>query len=154
MRHGVKKIQFTKGQDAHQALTRKLLVNFVKHGYIETTQKRGKVLKASIDRLVGKAQRGQQSDRNVLLKHFASKKIVESMINVIAPTFQGQVSGFVSMKRLGVRQGDDAEVVRLAWVKPITPAEQGISEEPLKTEKKTAPKKVVAKIKKTATKKA
>ena len=37
MRHGVKKIKFHNGQDSHQALMRKLVLNFINHGKIETT---------------------------------------------------------------------------------------------------------------------
>lgn len=121
MKHGIKKVKFTQGQDSHQALMRKLLVNFVKHGHIETTIKRGKALKAVVDRLVLKAKKGTEADKNVLMKHLNSKKMVDMMIKTIAPNFE-QETGFVKVYRVGVRQGDAAEVVRMKWVKDL-PAE-------------------------------
>lgn len=149
MKHGIKKVKFTQGQDSHEALMRKLLLNFVKHGHIETTLKRGKALKAVVDRLVLKAKRGNQSDKNVLLKHLASKKAVDMMIQTIAPSFEGQ-TGFVKVSRLGVRQGDAAEVVRMKWTKDIAPLVveevKAVEKEVKKpAEKKPAAKKVTTK---------
>lgn len=116
MKHGIKKVKFTKGQDSHQALVRKLCLNFLKHGHIDTTTKRAKFLKARIDRMVHKAQKGTLADRNVLLKELADVTAVDNLINVIAPTFK-RSTGFVSLSKLMIREGDSADMSRLVWVK-------------------------------------
>lgn len=116
MRHGIKKIKLTKGQDSHQAAMRKMCLNFLKHGRLDTTTKRAKLVKARIDRLVHKAQSATNADRNVLLKALAQKDAVDALITSIAPRYT-RVSGFVSMRKLMMREGDNADMSRLSWVK-------------------------------------
>ncbi len=115
MRHGIKKIKLTKGQDSHQAAMRKMCLNFLKHGRLDTTTKRAKLVKARIDRLVHKAQKASNADRNALLKALAQKDVVENLITSIAPRYT-RVSGFVSMRKLMMREGDNADMSRLSWV--------------------------------------
>ena len=120
MKHGIKKIKFNRGQDANQALMRKLITNFIEVGRITTTLSKAKLLKGLIDRLVYKAMQGRESDKNVLLKHFGKKTVVKHMISTVGPAFAGQKSGYTKLFRIGPRQGDNAEMVRLEWVRPIT----------------------------------
>lgn len=149
MKHGIKKIKFKHGQDANQALMRKLVVNFVQTGRLSTTLSKAKALKARIDRLVYKASQAKESDKNVLLKELGSKTVVKHMLAVVGPSFNGQVSGYTRLYRVGPRQGDNAEVARLEWVKPLIEATQTAAE---KTEASEEPKTKVKKvIKKTKT---
>ncbi len=127
MKHGVKKIKFRNGQDSHQALTRKLVLNFIRHGKLETTLKRAKVVKSSIDRLTSKSISGTESSKNVLLRELGDRAAVKKMMNVIAPTFKEGTGGFVRLQRLGQRQGDNAEVALITWTKEMT---QDLEEKP------------------------
>lgn len=120
MRHGVKKIKFHNGQDSHQALMRKLVLNFINHGKIETTLHKGKALKSAMDRLTGKAIRNTISDKNMLMKYLTTKEAVSYMVNVVAPAMNKRVGGYVTIAKLGKRQGDDAEMTRLTWVEQFT----------------------------------
>lgn len=147
MKHGIKKVKFTKGQDSHQALVRKLCLNFLKHGHIDTTTKRAKFLKARIDRMMHKAQKATNADRNVLLKELADVKVVEHLITVIAPKFK-RATGFVSLSKLMIRQGDSSDMSRLVWVdetsvsKKASQDVEAKSEKPAVKAKKTLVKKV------------
>lgn len=155
MKHGVKKIKFNGGRDANRALMRKLALNFLKHGRIDTTLNRGKALKGLIDRLTHKAQRGNQSDKNVLLKHLAQKDAVNYMLETVGPAFKNRQSGFVTIAKLGPRQGDVAEIVRVQWVKNLKPAEVKEVVEKKTTKAKPAkaePKKATKKVEKTTKK--
>ena len=121
MRHGVKKTKFKKGQDHNQAMTRKLLRGFFIHGKLETTYARARDTKGRIDKLVHKAQRANTADINVLNRLLNDKTIVDYLVKEVAPLFKKRVSGFVSIKKLGPRQGDHAEMGMLRWVKDIPP---------------------------------
>lgn len=151
MKHGVKKIKFRGGRDANRALMRKLALNFLKHGRIDTTQNRGKALKSLIDRLTHKAQRGNPSDKNVLLKHLAQKDAVNYMLETVGPAFKKRQSGFVTIAKLGPRQGDVAEMVRVQWVKDLKPADvkEVVEKKTAKAQPaKAAPKKTAKKAEK------
>jgi large subunit ribosomal protein L17 len=139
MRHGVKKTKFHHGQDSHQALTRKLLLNFIQHGKIETTLKRAKVVKSNIDRLTSKSISAAESDKNVLLKVLGDRAAVKKMMLEIAPVFKGEVTGgFVRLERLGQRQGDNAEVARLTWTKEVVVKTEPVGGKPTKKEQKVS----------------
>lgn len=145
MRHGVHKIKFHKGQDSHQALLRKLVLNFIRHGKIETTLHKGKVLKATMDRLTGKAIRNSSSDKNMLMKFLTKKDVVSYMIDVVGPVMNKRIGGYVTIAKLGKRQGDDAEMTRLTWVeemkamldksKKVVPAKDAVQTEKISDKK-------------------
>lgn len=118
MKHGVKKIKFKKGKDANTAMLRKLTRNFLEHGKLDTTLSRAKILKSHLDRLVYKAQRGNQADKNMLLRHLADTETVSYMLETVGPSFK-RSTGFTTVMKLGPRKGDYAEVARLQWVKEV-----------------------------------
>src|SRR3989338_1330446 len=121
MQHRINKIKFKKGQDSNQAVMRKLVVNFIEHGKLETTLKRAKAVKSAVDRLTYKSLTKSESSKNVLLSKLGNKKTVDKMFNEVGPAFKVGTGGFVRMIRIGKRQGDNAEVAQLMWSKDIFP---------------------------------
>lgn len=121
-------------------MLRKMSRNFLKHGKIETTVARAKVLKAHMDRLSFKSMIVSEANKNVLLKHLAEPKDVKYMFEVVGPSFKKRTGGFTSMQKLGRRQGDNAEMALLQWVKPLNEIVE-------KAPKKVAAKKELAKKK-------
>lgn len=119
MRHRQKKIKFKKGKDATAGISRKLLVNFVNVGKIETTLARAKILKSLIDILVYKAGERKNSNENVIRKYFGSNDLVDKMFNTIGPEFKDRKSGFVRIIKTNYRIGDGTEMAKLEWIKPI-----------------------------------
>lgn len=159
MLHGVHKIKFRKGKDAGRALVKKALTDFVRHDKLVTPLKKAKVIKGIADRLVGKAQGKTNADMRILLSMLNDKMLVHKMTHIIAPRMKGRVSGYVTMKRVGVRFGDGADMARLEWIIPPVEVKkpekiEGEAKKPVKAapkvEKKTATKtekKVAAKKK-------
>ncbi len=119
MRHRVKKIKISKGKDHNRSMVRKLILNFLAHGKIETTLKRAKVLKSEIDRLVSKAVKGTESSRNVILRKLADPVWVKFLQDTVAPVFKDRTGGYVRIKRIGFRKGDNSLMARLEWVEPV-----------------------------------
>lgn len=141
MKHGIKKIKFNGGQDANEALMRKLVISFVQTGKLSTTLSKAKALKSEIDKLVYKASLGRESDRNVLLRKLGNRNVVKHMLTVVGPTFVGQQSGYTRLFRMGPRQGDNAEVARLEWIKPLIElVPTSVEKEVKKLSKKTVTK--------------
>ncbi len=116
MLKGVHKIKFRKGRDANRSLIKKSVTDFIRYGKMEVSVKKAKVLKAVIDRLVHKAQRNTNADKNMLLRAIGDKRLITVLTNEIAPKFTDRTSGFIKMQRLGRRLGDGAEIARIEWV--------------------------------------
>lgn len=124
MRHHVKKIRGRGGKDAVRSLMRKLAVNFIERGQLETTNSRAKALKAVIDRLVSHAKKRTEAAKNTTLKTLGQSKTVDRLFDVIAPAVSERKGGFVRLVKVGPRLGDNAEMVRLQWVEPIEVTKQ------------------------------
>lgn len=116
---------------------RKLALNFIERGHVETTIPKARALKSLMDRLSYKSLRHQESDKNVLLKHLGDQQVVSKMFTLIGPAFKETTGGFVTMIKLGVRQGDNAEMARIQWTKPLIsePKPKLAAEKPLKVAK-------------------
>jgi large subunit ribosomal protein L17 len=137
MRHQYSGKKFGQGQDANQALTRKLIVNFVRHGHITTTITKGKHVKAHVDRIVSLAQKQTQASKNMLLRALGDVELVEMLEAAIPSSFATRQSGFTTHERLGRRMSDGTMMVKLSWVEPVVLK----SREVKKVEKKAPAKK-------------
>ncbi len=142
MRHRQRTIKFRHGQDANEMLGRKLLINFLNHGKITTTQRKARFLKPQIERFVSHAKTNNRASYNKMLEMVADRAVVDRTIKQVAPVFKDRNSGFVTSKRLNVRPTDGALVVRLDWIVPV------VIEKSVEPVKETTEPKEVSKEKK------
>lgn len=146
MRHGVKKIKFKLGVDAKQMTLRKLTYNFVTRGKMTTTISKGKILKSYLDKILVKTTEKTEANKNFLSKKLASQKVVDMLFRTVGPVLKGKTGGFTRLVKLGTREADGVQMVRLEWVYPVileTP-------KPKKIEKK---KEIKTEVKETKVKK-
>ncbi len=119
MRHRVKSTKFKYGSDANKMLTRKLLRNFVEHGRLTSTEKKVKLVKREVEKLVHLAKKESQAARRLLTKRLADKHSEELLLKSVAPVFKERVSGFTTLINLTQRDSDGAFVARLQWSLPV-----------------------------------
>lgn len=124
MRHTIKKIKFGVGQDAGEMLLRKLAMQFLATGKVETTEKRIKILKSHIERIVEKTKEQTEANKNFLLKTLGSVKILGRLFNDIGPVVKKRAGGYVRLVKLPQRISDGSFVARLEWVDPIVVGEK------------------------------
>lgn len=119
MRHGVKKIKFKLGVDAKQMMLRKLVLNFLTRGKMTTTIAKGKILKSYLDKILVKTSEKTEANKNFLMKKLANRKLVDMLFKTIGPVLKGKTGGFTRLIRLGARESDGVQIVRLEWVYPV-----------------------------------
>lgn len=125
--HSDKLIQLATGQyQTRSNVLRTLLTNLVTSGYIVTTPKRAKVLKAYADHFFARlvrlhADRPADATResiryvkSVIWTEDAGKKVVGQLVPAYID--QQRVSGFVSNHKLGFRKWDGAEQIRVTLI--------------------------------------
>lgn len=122
MRHGFINVKFGHGQDANQMLKRKLAVNFLLWGKIETTFAKVKVLKPIIEKIVTKIKGGTESDHNQLLKQLGNHDKLLENFKEIKTAMSKVNSGFVKIVKLGARASDGGQMARLIWAYPVVNA--------------------------------
>ncbi len=94
---------------------------------------------------------GTLTARRILERFFGSKKVVNQVVDSVAPAMKDRTSGFTRIIHLGRRRGDDSAMVKVELVKPPIVK----TAEPEKTVKtvKAEPKKVKPAAKKAPAKK-
>lgn len=124
MRHGSHKIKVQLGIDANRMLMRKLAINFFTHGKITTTEKKARVLKSYLERLVEKTKDNTESNKNFLLRKLARPKLVETLFAQVGPVFKARIGGYVTMQKLYEREMDGTLLMRLSWSDPVVMEER------------------------------
>jgi large subunit ribosomal protein L17 len=144
MRHGQRKFKVQLGKDANKMLVRKLAYNFLSQGKIVTTEKKAKILKTHIERLVEKTKADTQANKNFLLRNLAKVDLVQRFITSVGPVMTGRVGGYVRLQKLHQRDSDGALMTRVEWTVPVVMAVE-IKVKPPVTEKVPATEKKVVK---------
>lgn len=150
MRHRVATKKFNRDSNARKALLRELMRSLIAHGSITTSKAKAKELKRIADKLIGKASSDSVAQRRQLHKFFGKRDVVNTLTEKIAAETQ-RTSGFVTVKKIGVRRGDNTELYSVSLVD--APAEKGLrkpkevtaKEAPQTASKKPAPKKAAPK---------
>lgn len=116
MRHRVASKQLNRDTKHREALLKNLLRELVEHGAITTTIAKAKVVKPVADKIVTTAKAGTIAARRNLHEIFGKRDVVSALIERVAPVFKDRTSGFTRITRVGVRAGDNTELVQLSWV--------------------------------------
>lgn len=113
--------QLKRDANERKALFKNLLTELVLRERIRTTQAKAKAIKASADKLVTKAKKGEAA-RGVL-HPLVSDKATDKLIKDIAPRFVKRNGGYTRIIKIAKRRvGDNAPVVYIEW--SDKPAEQ------------------------------
>ena len=120
MKHRIKKIKFKDGKDANKMLVKKLLTNFIRYGKLTTTEKKAKVLKSSIEKLVEKAKESSQANTNYMLRYIVTKELVDFMYKEVGPVCKDKIGGYVRIEKLLPRASDNASMAQVVWAYPVT----------------------------------
>lgn len=143
MRHQKKGYKLGRNHHQRQALFKSLLKAIFKHGQIKTTYAKAKAVRPLIEKVANKAQRANLADRRFIFRYVQDRVMVGQIVKSAQATFGKQTSNFTKIVKLTRRQGDDALIVRLSFVKDLVKAEPKPASE--KTKKETKPKKPVKK---------
>ena len=121
--------------DQRKAMLRDLATSLIVSERITTTEDRAKELRKLADRLVtlGKKvdlaakRRAGQTVRNVEIinEDCSTSYALQKLFEDIAPRFADRQGGYTSIKKLGSRRGDGAELVIIEFVEgaPVTTEE-------------------------------
>lgn len=121
---GYRKLGRTSSQ--RKAMLRDLATSLIVSERITTTEQRAKELRSITDKLVTLGKRGDiaarrragQTVRNVeiLNEDGTTQDALQKLFNDIAPRFEDRQGGYTSIKKLGERRGDGAELVIIEFV--------------------------------------
>ena len=116
MKHRVAGKKLARDRSHRQALFKNLLSALILHGEIKTTESKAKVIQRLFEKLVTKSKLKTVHARRTVGIHLNNRRVINKLVDEVTPQFKNRASGFTRIIRLGKRQGDDAQMVRLALV--------------------------------------
>lgn len=138
MKHRVRTKHLGRTSKHRKALFNNLLRSLFLHGEITTSEAKAKQVKRWADKLVYQAQTNTIEAKRELHKFFGKRDVVNALVEKIAPAMSDRKSGFVSIKEVGVRRGDNTKLFRVELVKK--PANLGTFAPKEQTSKKNSKK--------------
>ena len=102
---------------AHRkALYSNLAGALIEHGRISTTEAKAKAVKPFAEKMITLGKRGDLHARRQALAALRSNDVVHRLFTDVAPRFAERPGGYTRIVKLGMRQGDAAEMVYLEFV--------------------------------------
>lgn len=123
MRHSVAGKKLNRDMGARNAL-RKMLVNqLFEHERIETTEAKAKAIRGQAERLITLAKNGNAAGsakmvhaRRLASARMGSPDLVKKLFDDIAPRYANRKGGYTRILKIGMRQGDAAEMALIELV--------------------------------------
>jgi large subunit ribosomal protein L17 len=110
-----------RNHNQRQALFRSQVRSFFTFGAIKTTETKAKAVSPIIERLCHIiATEPQLIAARELYRHLQNKNQVNQVMKIFKESFTGQSSNFTRLIRIKRRIGDDALIVKLTFIKPLS----------------------------------
>jgi large subunit ribosomal protein L17 len=161
MRHRISGRHLSRNINERQSLYRSQLRSLFTNGFINTTNAKAKSILPLAEKIAAAAVRADLTSRRYIFTFFQDRNIVNNIVTAFTATFPGQTKNFTELKNVKRRQGDDALIVRLSFIKEVNSLPKEVSKEDRKiasdkikasygrkkvvTEKKITKKKIVKK---------
>lgn len=117
MRHKAHRNRLIQKPDHGRMIQRNLVTSLLMYEEIRTTRRRARIIQPLVDHLITTAKKNEvyqaiRATNAFVMDKNASRKLME----VLKPRYANRQSGFTSMKAVGARKGDGAELVDLVLV--------------------------------------
>lgn len=83
---------------------------------IQTTKAKAQVVRPFVEKIITSAKAGDLTARRGLIKVLLQKNAIKKTMEVLGKRYQGRPGGYTRMTKLGVRKGDNAEMVQIELV--------------------------------------
>lgn len=152
MKHRIFGKKLGRNTRERKALFNSLTRAIFTHGYFQTTEAKAKSVVRTIEHLSNIIMTKSELDsRRELFRYLQDRNWVNNVVETMKVTFEGQTSNFTKRVKIKRRYGDDALVVKMSFVKPISfssaPAIKAITpKETKKVETKVKAKAITKKV--------
>ena len=114
MKHHVKGKKLNRDIKHRKALFRNLAAALIENGSITTTEAKAKAVKPIVDKLFTKAKTASLHSRRLIGSFLPKRRLVNLLVDELAPNTGKRTSGFTRITKLGQRRGDNTMMVQLS----------------------------------------
>lgn len=129
MRHRISGRQLGRNINERQSLYRSQLRSLFTHGFIKTTAAKAKSIVPLAEKIAAAAVKADLNSRRYIFTFFQDRNVVNNIVTAFSTTFAGQTQNFTQMSNVKFRQGDNALIVKLTFVKEVNSLPKEISKE-------------------------
>ncbi|MBU1088337.1 50S ribosomal protein L17 [Patescibacteria group bacterium] len=110
------------GRNHHQrkALLKSLVRAVFTHGSINTTMAKAEAVSPLIEKICTRIKKADLSSKRYLYRYLQDRKWVKIVEEAFLKVFPDRNSNFLKISKVKKRQGDDATIVNLAFVKTVS----------------------------------
>ena len=124
MRHQVRKYRLNRPKGPRMLLVSNLAASLIRNEYITTTKAKANVLKSYIDKIVVKAKKNDNANRNQINKMLHDKLAIEKLFEDFQKRYKDRISGFTRIAKMGYRKGDNTQMVRIEMISEVKKTKQ------------------------------
>lgn len=99
-----------------RALLRALVTALLSKEKIETTEAKGKAVKAIADQMITLGKEGTLHARRQAATYLVDEDVLKKLFDTIAPRYKERQGGYTRVYKTGVRRGDAAPLVILQLI--------------------------------------
>ena len=116
MRHRNAGYKLGRNTSHRRAVLRNLVTSIILMDRIETTLTKCKAAQPLVERMITLGKRGTLHARRQALAYLMTPDSVDRLFGTVAPRYADRNGGYTRITKIGRRQGDAAEMVRLELV--------------------------------------
>ena len=124
MRHRTFGRRLNKSGSHRNSLRRNLINDLFIHERINTTEAKARAIRGDAERVISIAKRchrigdeiSQVHARRTIMRRLNNKKVVDKVVEEIAPRYENRAGGYTRLIKTGQRQGDAAQMTLLELV--------------------------------------
>jgi large subunit ribosomal protein L17 len=105
--------------DRRRSVVKGLLRTLLLNGKVTTTLARGRYLSRIGERVISRVREGDINAKRYLYRFFQDHNQVNQVVNALSQQLGKRTSGFLRLRKLKRRRGDDAVLVRVEFVDNI-----------------------------------
>ena len=119
---GYRSRKLQRQRDQRLALIRSLATSLIEYESIETTLTKAKTVKPFVEKLVTLAKVDKLANRRLVIARLNSAEAAHRLFDEIAPKTGKRSSGFLTIEKIRLRRGDNAQMARLSFVDDLSKA--------------------------------
>jgi len=104
---------------SRRALKRSLISALVLHGSIQTTKSKSKFITRDIDKIINIAKKGDLAAFRRVYATTGNERQITGKLIELSQAFSDRVGGYTKLVPMGLRKGDNTQMVRIEWAKQI-----------------------------------
>lgn len=120
MRHRKIKGKLGRTSSHRNAMLRNMTESIITHERIQITLPKAKEVRRLVDYVITLAKRGDLHSRRLVLRVIPNQTAVTKLFDDIAPRYKNRPGGFTSIRKIGTRKGDAAEMAVVSLIPEIS----------------------------------